>query len=136
MMPILGWFVSLRVPLETGRVWGPWIAFALLFGIGSKMLADSVRGREEGAEECADPTRGLSLVALSVAASLDALGVGFGMGLLRTAMIGPAVCFGVTAGVMTWISMKLGKRLSMRFGKWVEAAGGVILIVLAIEFVI
>ncbi len=135
MMPILGWFISRRVP-EAGRVWGPWIAFALLFFIGARMIVESVRGAKDERQECGDPTRGVSLVALSVAASLDALGVGFGMGLMGSAMVVPAVCFGVTAGVMTWVSMNLGKRLSNRFGKWVEAAGGVILIVLALEFIL
>lgn len=135
MMPILGWFLSRWVP-QAGRVWGPWVAFALLFFIGARMLAGGLKGSHEDRKECADPTRGLSLLALSVAASLDALGVGFGMGLLGTAMLVPALCFGVTAGVMTWVSMKLGSRLSMKFGSWVEAAGGLILIALAIEFVI
>jgi putative Mn2+ efflux pump MntP len=135
MMPLLGWALSRRVP-EAGRVWGPWIAFALLFLIGSKMIGDSLKGSHKDLEECSDPTRGLSLVVLSLAASLDALAVGFGMGLIGAAMFGPSVCFGVTAGVMTWISMKLGNRLSMRFGSWVEAAGGLILIALAISAVI
>ncbi|MDR3567165.1 MAG: manganese efflux pump MntP family protein [Syntrophobacteraceae bacterium] len=135
MMPVLGWFASRWVP-KAGRVWGPWIAFALLFFIGSKMIAESLGGSQEKEGGCADPTRGLSLVALSVAASLDALGVGFGMGLMGSAMLGPALIFGVTAGAMTWVSMKLGRRLSMRFGRWIEAGGGLILIVLAIEFVI
>lgn len=135
IMPVFGWLVSRRVP-EAGRVWGPWIAFALLVLIGSKMIADSLKGTREDRGECADPTRGLSLVALSVAASLDALGVGFGMGLLGSSMIAPAVCFGVTAGVMTWVSMQLGNRLSRNLGSWVEIAGGLILIALAVEFVI
>jgi putative Mn2+ efflux pump MntP len=85
--------------------------------------------------ECADPTRGLSLVILSVASSLDAFGVGFGWGILGAGLITPAIWFGVTAGAMTWVAMKLGNRLSVKFGRWVEAAGGLILIALAVEFV-
>ncbi len=135
MMPVLGWTLSRWVP-RAGRVWGPWIAFALLFLIGSKMIADSFKASHKDPGECSDPTRGLSLVVLSLAASLDALAVGFGMGLIGAAMFGPSLCFGVTAGVMTWIAMQLGNRLSMKFGGWVEAAGGLILIVLAIGAVI
>jgi putative Mn2+ efflux pump MntP len=37
---------------------------------------------------------------------------------------------------MTWVSMKLGSRLSTKFGRWVEVAGGLILIAIAIEFVL
>jgi putative Mn2+ efflux pump MntP len=99
------------------------------------MVAESLRGKNADPAECLDPTRGLSLVVLSIASSMDALGAGFSMGILGSGMIAPAVCFGVTAGAMTWVSMKLGKRLSMRFGRLVEAAGGLVLIGLAIEFV-
>jgi putative Mn2+ efflux pump MntP len=76
------------------------------------------------------------LAILSVAASLDAFGAGFSMGILGSAMIAPAMWFGLTAGAMTWVSMRMGNRLSTKFGRRVEAAGGLILIALAIEFVI
>ncbi len=134
IMPVLGYFISRRLP-ETVRVWGPWIAFALLFLIGAKMVAESLLGKNADPAECTDPTRGLSLLILSVAASLDAFGVGFSLGILGAGLITPAIWFGVTAGAMTWAAMKLGKRLSTRFGRWVEAAGGLILILLAGEFV-
>jgi putative Mn2+ efflux pump MntP len=135
IMPILGWLAARLLP-GTVSAWGPWIAFALLFFIGGKMVAESLRSKNADSAEFADPTRGFSLVALSVAASLDALGAGFSMGLLRSGMIAPAIWFGVTAGTMTWVSMKLGNRLSMKCGRFVEAAGGLILMALAIEFVL
>ena len=135
IMPILGWFVSQRLP-ETVRVWAPWVAFALLFAIGAKMVCESLLRKKADRAQCGDPTRGLSLFILSVAASLDALGVGFGMGILGQGMIIPAIWFGVTAGAMTWMSMKLGNRLSLRFGRWVEVAGGLILMAIAVEFVL
>jgi len=100
------------------------------------MIVESLRGKDADPAECLDPTRGSSLVILSVAASLDALGAGFSMGIRGSAMITPAIWFGVTAGAMTWVSMKLGNRLSAGFGRWVEAAGGLILIVPAFEFVL
>ena len=134
IMPFLGWFAARLLPGTVGA-WGPWIAFTLLFFIGGKMVAESIRSRDADPAECVDPTRGFSLVVLSVAASLDALGAGFSMGVLGSGMITPALWFGLTAGAMTWVSMKIGNRLSIRFGRFVEAAGGLILIALAIEFV-
>jgi putative Mn2+ efflux pump MntP len=117
-------------------VWAPWIAFALLFLIGVKMICESLWSKRAEPDLCNDPTRGLSLVILSVAASLDALGVGFSMGILNRGMILPAIWFGVTAGAMTWVSMKLGNRLSAKFGRWVEVAGGLILMAIAVDFVL
>jgi len=34
------------------------------------------------------------------------------------------------------VSMKLGNRLSTKFGRWVEAGGGLILMALAVEFIV
>ena len=135
IMPILGWLLSRRLP-GTVMVWAPWIAFALLFLIGVKMICESLWSKRAEPDLCNDPTRGLSLVILSVAASLDALGVGFSMGILNRGMILPAIWFGVTAGAMTWVSMKLGNRLSAKFGRWVEVAGGLILMAIAVDFVL
>jgi len=135
IMPILGWLLSRRLP-GTVMVWAPWIAFALLFAIGAKMVCESLLSKKADAAHCSDPTRGLSLFILSVAASLDALGVGFSMGILNRGMVIPAIWFGVTAGAMTWVSMKLGNRLSAKFGRWVEVAGGLILMAIAVEFVV
>ncbi|MGC9967471.1 MAG: manganese efflux pump MntP family protein [Syntrophobacteraceae bacterium] len=135
IMPILGWLLSRRLPGML-MVWAPWIAFTLLFAIGAKMICESLLSKKADPVHCSDPTRGLSLFILSVAASLDALGVGFSMGILNRGLIIPAIWFGVTAGVMTWVSMKLGSRLSTKFGRWVEVAGGLILIAIAIEFVL
>ena len=135
IMPILGWFVSQRLP---GRVlvWAPWIAFVLLSAIGAKMICESLLSKKADPEQGCDPTRGLSLFILSVAASLDALGVGFSMGIVGRSLIIPAIWFGVTAGAMTWVAMKLGNRLSIKFGRWVAVAGGLILIAIAIEFIL
>jgi len=135
IMPILGWLLSRRLP-ESVMIWAPWIAFALLFFIGAKMIGESLFRKRADPAHCNDPTRGFSLFVLSVAASLDALGVGFSMGIVNRALIVPAIWFGVTAGVMTWVSMKLGNRLSTKFGRWVEVAGGLILMAIAVEFVL
>ncbi len=135
MMPLLGWFLGQNLVGVASR-WGPWIAFGLLFFIGGKMVLESLRSRPENPSECIDPTRGLSLVVLSVATSIDALGVGFGLGVLGTGLLFPAIWIGLTAGTMTWAAMKLGSRLSERFGAWMELAGGIILMAIAVKLVL
>ena len=82
---------------------------------------------------CADPTRGFSLLLLSVATSIDALGVGFSIGIMGFGLIFPAVWIGITAGFMTWASMKLGNRLSEKFGRQIEVAGGLVLMAIAVK---
>ena len=82
---------------------------------------------------CPDPTKGISLVMLSVATSIDALGVGLGLGVLGHGLFWAAVWIGVVAGVMTWLAMKLGNKLSDRFARRMEIFGGLILIAIAFK---
>ena len=135
LMPLVGWLLgSSLVGYASG--WAAWIASGLLLCIGARMLYESFRGQGSSGASSADPTRGLSLVMLSVATSMDALGVGLSFGMLARGLLLPAVWIGLTAGAMTWAAMRLGKHLSARFGKIMETAGGLILIVIAVKLLI
>ena len=81
LMPVIGWLAgsTIRPLIES---WDHWLAFALLAAVGGRMIVDALRG-EKATASPADPTRGLSLVVLSVATSIDALGVGFSLGVLN-----------------------------------------------------
>ena len=131
MMPLIGW-LSGRYVLAWAEKWGPWIAFALLFVIGARMVREGARSEVEESV-CPDPTKGFSLVMLSVATSIDALGVGFSLGVLRQSLFLVAVWIGITASAMTWSAMKIGNRLSQRFAHRMEIIGGMILIAIAVK---
>ena len=74
LMPVIGWQAGLSVERYLSG-YGPWLAFGLLGLIGGKMIHEALRG--SGTERAvSDPTRGVSLVLLSVATSMDALAVG------------------------------------------------------------
>lgn len=134
IMPILGWALGQNL-VGVASSWAPWIAFVLLFGIGAKMAGESLfcTGEKKPEANCVDPTRGFNLLFLSVATSLDALGVGFSIGIMGFGLIFPAVWIGITAGFMTWASMKLGNRLSDKFGRRIEVAGGLVLMAIAVK---
>jgi len=134
LMPLLGWMLGNNLVGWFQR-WGIWLAAALLLFIGARMLAES-RKEEEHDQECADPTRGFSLVMLSLATSMDALGVGFSLGILGQNLFAAALWIGVVAGSMTWAAMKLGNRLSRNFGKRMEQVGGLILMAIACKLVV
>lgn len=136
LMPLLGWFLGVSI-VGVASQWGPWAAFALLLFIGAKMIYESLRPETlDEAQECPDPTRGLNLVLLSLATSMDALGVGFGLAMLQQSLFYAAVCIGVTACLMTWVAMKLGNRLSSAFGRRMETIGGVILITIGVKLLL
>ena len=131
MMPLMGWLAG-RYILIWAETWGSWMAFGLLFFIGARMVRQgAVPAAEE--TESPDPTRGFSLVMLSLATSIDALGVGFSLGVLMQNLFLVAVWIGITASAMTWSAMKIGNRLSQKFAQRMEIIGGLILIIIALK---
>jgi len=131
MMPLIGWLTGHHILVWT-KTLGPWIAFGLLIFIGGRMVREGI-APAEAETECADPTKGVSLVMLSVATSIDALGVGFSLGVLNQGLFMVSVWIGITAAAMTWLAMKIGNRLSQRFAKRMEIIGGMILVAIAFK---
>jgi putative Mn2+ efflux pump MntP len=111
------------------------LSFHLLLFIGARMVRQGAIPAEEETE-CPDPTKGFSLVMLSLATSIDALGVGFGLGVLNQNLFFVAVWIGITASAMTWSAMKIGNRLSQRFARRMEIIGGLILIIIAFKLLL
>ena len=130
LMPIIGWFLGRNVISFVER-YDHWVAFALLFVIGAKMIYEAFRHVPEKVTK--DRTRKWSLVALSIATSIDALGAGIGMGILGTSLLYPCTIIGITAGIMTLTGMKLGTVISAAIGSRMEAIGGVVLILLSLK---
>lgn len=133
LMPIIGWSIGNSI-VEKIKDYDHWIAFILMFLIASKMLKESLE-KEDGETDDSkgDPTRGLALVGLSIATSIDALGVGFGMGIARMTLLKPAIIIGIVAAIMTYAGISLGRKLSARFGKRVETVGAIILYIIAFK---
>ena len=126
LMPVIGWLAGLSVE-EHLADYGPWLAFGLLGFIGGKMIREALRG-SEAERALSDPTRGISLVLLSLATSIDALAAGLSLGVLRIRIWYPAVVIGIVAGLLTAIGMHVGAPLGNRFGRRMEVLGGLVLI--------
>lgn len=127
LMPVIGWLAGLSVEAYLSG-YGPWLAFVLLGFIGGKMIREALRGPEDERTAASDPTRGISLVLLSLATSVDALAAGLSLGVLRIRIWYPAVVIGIVAGVLTAIGMHVGAPLGNRFGRKIEVLGGLVLI--------
>lgn len=136
LMPLIGW-VCVKTILELFKSLQsliPWIAFALLFLIGGKMVLDGIRNKEE---QEAEKIGAGGLIMQGIATSIDALSVGFAMSELNfrsavaEAVIIGAVTFGIcTAGIL--IGRKAGTKLS---GK-ASVVGGIVLIGIGIEILV
>jgi putative Mn2+ efflux pump MntP len=131
LMPVIGWFGGELVARIVGQA-GPWIVLALLVGIGVKMIIDGIK---DAPKELPDLSRGWKMVTLSIATSIDALGVGFGFGLLDIPIWRPAIVIGVICSIMTIIGLYLGVRMYRKIGHRALIVGGVILIGIGIKMV-
>lgn len=125
LMPVLGWGAGRTVEAYI-RAFDHWVAFALLAFVGGKMLWEA-RGHEEEARR-GDPTRGWTLVVLSVATSIDALAVGLSMAFLQVSVWLPSVVIGLVAFVVTVAGVALGGRIGARVGRWPAVVGGLVLL--------
>ena len=129
-MPMVGWGTGHHL-FAAVRAWDHWVAFGILAVVGVHMLVSSFR--KESDPPKGDATSGWRLLLLSVATSIDALGVGFGLGILKSDLLVSCVIIGIVAALMTVAGMRLGNRVSRHFGRRAEAAGGVLLIALAVR---
>jgi manganese efflux pump family protein len=135
LMPVVGWLAGLTLADLIEAV-DHWIAFGLLAFIGGRMLYEAFRGEEGVAGMVKDPTRGTSLVVLSVATSIDALAVGLSLALLRIDIWYPAVVIGLVAAAFTFVGLRIGCRFGSLLGRRMEAVGGVILILIGFRILI
>jgi putative Mn2+ efflux pump MntP len=133
MMPVLGWGAGLKIrgPISA---WDHWVAFALLVLVGAHMIKGAFDGVQQN-EKRKDPTRGLTLVVLRIAVSIDALAVGLSLSMLSVSIWTPALVIGIVAGVMTIIGMHIGERIGMvpRLKRKAELIGGVVLVAIGIK---
>jgi len=134
LMPVLGWIAGLTVA-DLIRAWDHWVAFALLITIGGKAVYEALQKKEDACPTF-DPTKGWSLVILSVATSIDALAVGLSFAALDVRIWAPAVVIGIVAAALTTVGMLAGARLGARFGRRMEAVGGLVLIGIGIKIVV
>ena len=126
LMPVVGWMAGLSVERFLSG-YDHWLAFGLLGGLGGKMIYEALKG-EERENAGRDPTRGVSLVVLSVATSVDALAVGLSLGVLRVGIWYPAAVIGLVACLLTAAGLHMGRRIGEAIGRRMEIVGGTILI--------
>ncbi len=130
MMPVIGYLAGLTIQ-DSIRAWDHWVAFALLVLIGGRAIKESLSPGED--VRPGDPTKGMSLVTLSVATSIDALAVGMSFAMLEIEILPPSIIIGLVASAMTVTGMAIGSRLGPLFGRRMEMAGGIVLILIGLK---
>lgn len=134
LMPVIGWLAGLTVAQWIAD-YDHWVACVLLVFVGGKMIHEAFDDNKEETD-VSDPTRGWSLVMLSVATSIDALAVGLTLAMLGVSIWFPALVIGLIAGILTVVGMQLGRRVNGIWGKRVEVFGGLVLCVIGLKILL
>jgi putative Mn2+ efflux pump MntP len=132
-MPVIGFFAGLGLK-EYIQAFDHWIAFGLLCLVGGKMIYESFR--LEAAEKNRDPSDLLTLLALSLATSIDALAVGITLSLLQASLALAVAIIGVVTFGLSCAGVFLGKRFGHLFESKAEILGGLILIAIGVKILI
>jgi putative Mn2+ efflux pump MntP len=127
LMPVLGWAAGLRIAGDILTMEG-WVAAGLLAVVGIRMIR-SGRGGAPSLHQ--DPSRGVTLVSLCVATSLDALAIGFSLAMLHVDIWYPSAVIGGVTALLSVCGVQIGNRLGAGFGRRMEIAGGTLLLLLS-----
>ncbi len=133
LMPIGGWLLGTEIA-RLVSAFAPWIAWALLTFVGIHMIYEAIHPKDESRQ--VDPSRGMTLVMLAVATSIDAFAVGVSLAMLRMSIWYPAVVIGLVTGTLSLLGVRLGARLGRGVGRPMEIAGGLLLIGIGLRILI
>ncbi|MGA2489252.1 MAG: manganese efflux pump MntP family protein [Anaerolineales bacterium] len=133
LMPVIGWFAGTTI-LRYISAYDHWVAFVLLAFVGIRMVRSGFRTDAEELKN--DPSRGWTLILLALATSIDALAIGFSLGVVGVTIWYPAIVIGVVTGLISWLGIFLGNRLGQMFGKRMEIIGGIVLILIGVRILL
>jgi putative Mn2+ efflux pump MntP len=126
-----GWLIGSALYTLVAAI-ATWIGFALLALVGINAIWHGFHNSDE-TPRITDPTSGWHLVFLSFATSVDALGVGLSLAMMRASIAVSACAVGLMATTLTLVGMRLGRRVSTLWGKRVEVLGGLILLAIGVK---
>jgi manganese efflux pump family protein len=132
VMPLIGWLAG-RTVADIIQNYDHWVAFGLLAFVGGKMVWESFFEKEEKER---DISKGLTLITLSVATSIDALAVGLSFAFMRVNIWTAIGTIGLVAFLVTGLGFMVGKKVGGLIGKRAELVGGLVLIGIGLKILI
>lgn len=134
LMPVLGWLVG-QTFVDLIAEYDHWLAFSLLAAVGIRMIWNAFRSGESHNDNM-DISKGLTLLLLSVATSIDALAVGLSFALLEINIAVASLVIGTVAFAFTTFGFIIGHKAGELIGKRAEAIGGAVLIAIGLRVLI
>lgn len=143
IMPLLGFLIGSAASGFVQSV-DHWIAFAILAGVGGKMIVESFSGFscEETvatleAETKKGKSKGLCLLLLTaVGTSIDSLAVGVSLAFIEANIWATAAAIGFASFSMSTLGLMIGHYVGCKSGRWAEALGGAALIAIGAKILV
>lgn len=133
IMPALGYYLAIGFQ-NIIHVYDHWIAFVLLFLIGSKMIYESLSNKD-GKVNNIELSR-TRLVVQGISTSIDALAIGVSFAFLEIEILTPVIIIFIVTFIASFIGIRIGKHYGQKLGAKMEILGGVILIGIGFKILI
>ena len=128
-MPVVGLLAGTLAGKLIGSA-ADYLAIAALLGLGAYLALS--RDDDGPQTDRLTQTRGMAVLGLGLAVSLDELAIGFALGLLNAPILLAILLIGTQAFVATQLGLRLGARVGERFRENAERAAGVVLFALGL----
>jgi putative Mn2+ efflux pump MntP len=132
LMPLIG-YLGGRGVLAWVASYAPWIAFALLFLIGAKMIIESFA---EGIEDDIAIITHRVMLMLALATSVDAMAAGFTLTLLDVNPLIACTIIAVATFCFSWLGVFIGTKTGTWLESKAELLGGITLILIGLKILL
>lgn len=131
LMPVVGYFLGAQFQ-EMIETYAHWIAFGLLFLIGTNMIREAVWDKKEK-----DENNGFldfkTMFLLAIATSIDALAIGVSFACIQVNIWIAISIIGVITFLFSILGVKIGNVFGSKYEKSAEIIGGIILILIGLK---
>lgn len=138
VMPLLGWGLGVAFA-GLIEAYDHWIAFALLFFLGARMLLAAWKGGGDAEGQGVPPgerPRFVMLLTGALATSIDAAAAGLALSALDAPIAVSCLIIGSVTVVLCTLAYLAGSRTPPGSRRWTEAIGGLILIAIGARILV
>jgi len=135
LMPTIGFFMGIYF-VNIIANFKHWVAFILLCIIGGKMIKDSLSKENEEKDANEDIFGFMKMLLLAIATSIDALAVGVTLAFYRVNILMAATVIGLITFFLSACGVKIGNIFGVKYKSKAEFAGGTVLVLLGLKFMI
>ncbi len=133
LMPLIGFFLGSMFHRYI-EAFDHWVAFILLVLIGGNMLKEAF---SKDCDECVDCSLDFKTMGLlAIATSIDAMAAGVAFSMQEVEIFSTVAIIGITTFLFSFVGVKIGNVFGTKYKSKAEMAGGIILILMGLKFLL